>query len=214
MPPTQIGRALRELGIGWIAAHSPQAKGRIERSFGTAQDRLVKGLRVAGAQDARGSQPLPGTKSFMPWWNQHLVVVPANATDAHRPLGQEHDLAAALSQVETRQVANDYTIRCRRQDRTRSRAPAFVAGLRGANVRVEWRLDGSLAVRFRETMLELQRMRDCPLRQATGPSRCCTMPRKQRPKNSAADQTWDKIDLRNGLPVWHRRPNRVSQPTQ
>ena len=43
MPPTQIGRALRELGITWIAAHSPQAKGRVERNFGTAQDRLVKG---------------------------------------------------------------------------------------------------------------------------------------------------------------------------
>jgi hypothetical protein len=50
LPPTQIGRALEELGIGWIAAHSPQAKGRVERSFETAQDRLVKGLRVAGAK--------------------------------------------------------------------------------------------------------------------------------------------------------------------
>ena len=49
LPPTQIGRALQELGIEWIAAHSPQAKGRIERSFDTAQDRLVKGLRVAEA---------------------------------------------------------------------------------------------------------------------------------------------------------------------
>jgi DNA-binding Lrp family transcriptional regulator len=48
MPPTQIGRALRELGIGWIAAHSAPAKGRVERNFRTAQDRLVKGLRVAG----------------------------------------------------------------------------------------------------------------------------------------------------------------------
>lgn len=42
---TQIGRALRELGIGWIAARSPQAKGRIERFFQTAQDRLIKGMR-------------------------------------------------------------------------------------------------------------------------------------------------------------------------
>jgi transposase len=50
LPPTQIGRGLHELGIGWIAAHSPQAKGRVERSFQTAQDRLVKGLRVAGAR--------------------------------------------------------------------------------------------------------------------------------------------------------------------
>jgi hypothetical protein len=48
MPPTQIERGLRELGITWIAAHSPQAKGRVERNFGTAQDRLVKGMRVAG----------------------------------------------------------------------------------------------------------------------------------------------------------------------
>jgi hypothetical protein len=47
---TQIGRALWELEIGWIAARSPEAKGRIERFFGTAQDRLVKGLRVAGAR--------------------------------------------------------------------------------------------------------------------------------------------------------------------
>jgi len=50
MPPTQIGRALQELGIIWIPAHSPQAKGRVERNFGTAQDRLVKGMRVAGVK--------------------------------------------------------------------------------------------------------------------------------------------------------------------
>lgn len=62
MPPTQIGRALRELDIVWIGAHSPQAKGRVERSFATDQDRLVKGLRVAGARawrqtSLRRSQP-------------------------------------------------------------------------------------------------------------------------------------------------------------
>ena len=50
MAPTQIGRALQELGIAWIAAHSPQAKGRVERNFGKGQDRLVKGMRVAGVK--------------------------------------------------------------------------------------------------------------------------------------------------------------------
>ena len=54
LPPTQIGRALQELGIPWIAAHSPQAKGRVERGFLTAQDRLVKGLRVAGVTTIEG----------------------------------------------------------------------------------------------------------------------------------------------------------------
>jgi len=52
---TQIGRALRELGIGWIAARSPQAKGRIERFFVTAQDRLVKGMRKAKVWTLEGA---------------------------------------------------------------------------------------------------------------------------------------------------------------
>jgi hypothetical protein len=50
-------------------------------------------------------------REFVPWWNQHLVVIPAHPTDAHRALGPEHNLAASLSVVETRQVANDYTLR-------------------------------------------------------------------------------------------------------
>src|SRR5205807_5231642 len=96
LPPTQIGRALRELGIVWLAAHSPQAKGRVERSFQTAQDRLVKGLRVAGAKSlAEANHYLQA--EFLPWWNQHLQVVPANPIDVHRPLGPQHDLAASLS---------------------------------------------------------------------------------------------------------------------
>src|SRR5712691_7390876 len=103
MPPTQIGRALRELGIGWIAAHSAPAKGRVERSFGTAQDRLVKGLRVAGVTTlAQANRYLE--QEFLSWWNQHLVVLPAHPSDAHRPLGPEHDLDASLSLVHTRQV--------------------------------------------------------------------------------------------------------------
>jgi hypothetical protein len=75
LPPT--GRALRKLGITWIAAHSPQAKGRIERSFGTAQDRVVKGLRVAQASTIEhANQYLE--QEFLPWWNQHLVVIAAS----------------------------------------------------------------------------------------------------------------------------------------
>jgi transposase len=54
VPKTQIGRALQELGIEWIPAYSPQAKGRQERFFGTAQDRLVKGLRKAGQHAGSG----------------------------------------------------------------------------------------------------------------------------------------------------------------
>src|SRR5580658_5912522 len=99
MPPTQIGRALQELGIAWIAAHSPQAKGRVERNFGTAQDRLVKGLRVAGAKTIEQANEYL-TDSYLVWWERELTVEAANADDAHRPLDKAHDLAASLSHVE------------------------------------------------------------------------------------------------------------------
>ena len=108
MPPTQIERALRELHVVWIPAHSPQAKGRVERQFLTAQDRLVKGLRVAGACTIEQANAYL-EKEYLPWWNKTLVVPPADAADAHRPLGKEHDLVAILSHVEPRQVTNDYT---------------------------------------------------------------------------------------------------------
>src|SRR5260370_7050394 len=68
MPPTQIGRALLELGITWIPAHSPQAKGRVERNFGTAQDRLVKGIRGAGGT------PIEQANQYLT--NDYLVCLP------------------------------------------------------------------------------------------------------------------------------------------
>ena len=157
LPPTQIGRALRELGITWIPAHSPQAKGRVERSFQTAQDRLVKGLRVAGARTLEEANRYL-SEEYLPWWNQHLVVEPANPADAHRPLGATHDLAASLCYVESREVDNDYTIRLDGK-RYRIVCKAVPAGLRGAIVRVERRLDASLHVRFRDRYYDLA---ECP----------------------------------------------------
>ena len=151
LPPTQIGRALKELDIEWIAAHSPQAKGRVERGFGTAQDRLVKGLRVAQAKTLEEANAYLENE-FLPWWNQTLTVRPGVADDAHRPLGKAHSLAAPLSHVETRQVANDYTIRFENKLYQIARTSVY-AGLRGGTVRVERRLDGTLAVRFRDRYL-------------------------------------------------------------
>src|ERR1700675_228055 len=66
---TQIGRGLRELGIGWIAAYSPQAKGRIERSFGTDQDRLVKQLRLAKVKTMQDANKFLEAE-YWPEWNE------------------------------------------------------------------------------------------------------------------------------------------------
>jgi hypothetical protein len=71
-PPTQIERALAELGIGKIPAHSPQAKGRIERSFQTMQDRLVKGLRRAAASSLEEANRYL-QQQFVAEWNERSV---------------------------------------------------------------------------------------------------------------------------------------------
>ncbi len=199
LPPTQIGRALRELGIAWIPAHSAQAKGRIERSFGTAQDRLVKGLRVAGATTLEEANRYLA-EEFVPWWNQHLTVIPANATDAHRPLATEHNLAAALSHVQTRQVAGDYTIRYEGKLYQIARQE-IRPGLRGGNVRVEARLDGSIAVRFQERYLAYSQCERPPKVTVPPPKRTVSPKAPKAPRKSAVER-YGNIDLRQGPKVW------------
>lgn len=192
MPPTQIGRALRELNVTWIAAHSPQAKGRIERSFQTAQDRLVKGLREAKANTlAQANRHLE--QEFLPWWNATLTVDPACAEDAHRTLDKSHSLAAILSHVETRQVKNDYTFQWETRRYQIQRA-SICTGLRGADVRVELRLDGSVAARFRERYLEIGPVAEAPAR---GERARKAVPRPRR--RPGAKSPWMKtFSLRGG----------------
>jgi hypothetical protein len=197
MPPTQIGRALQELGVAWIAAHSPQAKGRVERNFGTAQDRLVKGMRVAGVKTIeQANQYL--INDYLPWWERELTVEPAHSDDAHRPLDKSHDLEASLSHVETRQVRNDYTIPLDGELYQIERQ-AVVSGLRKANVRVERRLDGSIAVRFGERYLPVSR---CTAEARTkAPAAKPATPR--RPPIGRRRSEWSKdFDLKKGPRIW------------
>jgi len=195
MPPTQIARALRELGIAWIPAHSAQAKGRVERQFLTAQDRLVKGMRVAGVCSLEAANTYLEEK-FLPWWNETLTVGPATAEDAHRALGKEHELAAILSHVEQRQVTNDYTIRWDGKfyqiDRRDVRA-----GMRKARVRVEQRLEGSLAVRFQN---EYVRVRRCaqPVRALQPPKPTATKPPKAAGQPKRKSDWMSHFSLRSG----------------
>jgi hypothetical protein len=198
MPPTQIGRALRELGIAWLPAHSPQAKGRVERNFGTAQDRLVKGMRVAGVTTLEQANEYL-TNDYLVWWERELTVEAANPDDAHRRLEKSHNLAASLSHVETRQVRNDYTLRWDGK-LYQIELRAVVAGLRGANVRVEQRLDGSLAVRYRERYLPV---RECAVAdKAKAKTAPPAKPAKAR-RTGRKGSDWNKnFDLKKGPKVW------------
>jgi transposase len=107
-PRSQFGRLLDELDILLIQAHSPQAKGRIERLFETLQDRLVKALRQAGATNVvEANQALP---EFLPRFNQRFAMPPAEEPTAYRPwpMGPEPD--DVLCFKHERVVANDNAI--------------------------------------------------------------------------------------------------------
>lgn len=154
---TQFQRALHDLGIQAVLAHSPQAKGRIERLFGTLQDRLVKEMRLAGVNTIQQANRFL-EEVFLPQWEQRFTVQPRSACDAHRPLRREHRLEQILSIRKVRTVANDYTVRWHGQLWAVARQDVR-PGLRRARVELEWRLDGSLWLRFRSRYLPLHR---CP----------------------------------------------------
>jgi hypothetical protein len=150
---TQIGRGLRELGIGWIAAYSPQAKGRIERSFRTAQDRLVKQLRLAQVSSLdRANEFLE--KEYWPEWNERFASPIADFTNQHRALTPSLELAAILCHVEQRVIGNDYTFSFagRRYQIARDHA---LAGMRHQRLRLELRLNGESHARYQERYLPI-----------------------------------------------------------
>jgi len=156
---TQFSRALEELDVELILANSPQAKGRIERLWGTAQDRLVKELRLGKARTlAQANRVLERT--FLPWFNRACTVKAACVNDAHRALGQVLDLPAILSIQESRNVNNDYTIRL--DNEFYQLLPPAWPGERGGTVIVEKRLDGSMKVRFKKRYLEYKALGALP----------------------------------------------------
>jgi hypothetical protein len=196
MPPTQIVRALQELGIASISAYSPQAKGRVERNFGTAQDRLVKGMRVAGVSTIEEANRYL-EEEYLVWWERHMTVEPANSDDAHRRLEKSHNLAASLSHVETRQVRNDYRFPWS-SDWYLIQRQSVVSGLRGATVRVEARLDGTLAARFGDRYLEVEK---CPApEKASKPAKIKSL---GKPRASKRRKDWNKdFDLKKAPKIW------------
>jgi hypothetical protein len=183
---TQITRALAELGIERISAHSPQAKGRIERFFHTAQDRLVKQLRLAGACTLEQANACL-QEQFLPDWDERFTVPPANSTNAHRPLTELHNLAATLSRVESRTIGSDYTIQFDGKRYQIARTSVQV-GMKGQKVRVEARLDGSIAVRYEGAYVDLS----------------ASMSRPEEPKPLPASNPARKDHNRGGRSQWMR----------
>jgi transposase-like protein len=178
---TQIERALRELQIEYIPAHSPQAKGRVERCFGTAQDRLVKELRLANISTIEAANAFV-EQTYLPLVNERFTVLPACPVDAHRSAA-DFDLDAICSLQETRTVANDYTIRYRNVRYQITQRP-LPAGLRQAKLLVERRLDGTLRLRYRGQYLTFDPVGPIPRGATAGPAPVGLRPPSAGPANT------------------------------
>ena len=109
-PRTQFGRAMEELDVRLILAHSPQAKGRVERMNSTLQDRLVKQLRQQKISDLATANKFLEEKFLVPF-NAKFGKPPAQAADLHRAVTVAMDLPRVLAVQEERVVQNDWTVR-------------------------------------------------------------------------------------------------------
>jgi lambda repressor-like predicted transcriptional regulator len=148
--PTQFGRAMRELGITHVFAHSPEAKGLVERANGTFQDRLVAELRLAGASTLAQANTI--LESFLPRFNQRFGVPAAQPEPAYRPIDPGLDIDGVLCIKEKRRVARDNTVRY--HGRTLQLFPGTDrSSYAGIRVEVQERLDGRLLVSCRGKIL-------------------------------------------------------------
>lgn len=107
-PMSQFERAVGELGVEVIHAHSPQAKGRIERLFRTFQDRLIKEMRLAGISTKEAANLFLGT--YLPVYNKRFRVLAAESADLHRPIPKGVNLNKTLCMKTERTVRNDRTV--------------------------------------------------------------------------------------------------------
>lgn len=146
--PTQFGRALQQLGITYIAANSPQAKGRVERLWGVLQDRLVSELRLAGACDLESANRV--LQKFIADYNRRFARVPRQTECAWRPAPKDLDRICCFQHA--RIVSNDNVVQW---DGHRFQIPPHPRrfSFAGAKVWLYQNLEGKIAIYYGETKL-------------------------------------------------------------
>lgn len=144
--PTQFARAMQELGVKMITAHSPQAKGRIERAFGTLQERLVWEMRlknISTIEEANDYLP-----NFFKEYNNRFTEKPTNPLNAHRPLNQKISLKYILCTKEVRTISKNLEVQYDNVIYQLKPTKEFCTKLRRSKVNVITTLDGEIVFEF------------------------------------------------------------------
>ena len=196
----------RELGIGWNAAYSPQAKGRIERSFFTDQDRLIKLLRLAQVSTLEGAKAFLETE-YWPEWNERFARPVSEFPNHHRPLHEHLDLSAILCHVEPRVSGNDYAFSFAGQ-RYQIAGEDVQAGMRQQRLRVELRLNGNLKARYQGRYLNIA---ECATRALAAKPAVLRSVRKDH--NAGGESSWMQGFFgRPSSPLWKLIQNALYRP--
>ena len=147
-PLTQVGRALEELGVEVIFAHSAQAKGRVERLFRTFQDRLVKEMRLRNIKSIEEANRF--LREYLPIYNKRFAVPAAKNADLHRVLPKGIDLDRILCVKTERTLRKDFTIAhdCKLYQ--------VEDNIRAGKVVVEERIDGSMIIARKDKVLKFK----------------------------------------------------------
>lgn len=177
---SQFQRALAELGVELIHAHSPQAKGRVERLFKTLQDRLVKDLRLANIATIEAANQWLAT--WLPSYNRQFTVAPAQAADVHRPAPGSRELDRILCVQTTRTVRRDGTVA------HHGHLYQLETPVRATQVVVEERLDGTRRITHEGRSLRFHLITARPIRILTAPP----LVRSRRPVKPKPTHPWQR----------------------
>lgn len=189
---TQFRRAMNELCIRVICANSPEAKGRVERLFGTLQDRMIKEMRLADMK-TRGDANLYMYEQYIPDHNRRFSVPAKRESDAHRPLSNElkSRMSSIFSVQSTRKVNNDYTI----QFKTywfQLKDTQETAVYKRDEVIVEEHLDETIHIRFKKTYLKY---RILPARPKPVYVPVVAITTKKPTRKPSKDHPWRKLNF-------------------
>jgi hypothetical protein len=206
VPVTQFGQMCHRLGIGIIAANSPQAKGRVERNHGTHQDRLVKKMRLKKIKTHAEANTFL-EKEYLPEHNRRFRRIPARPEDYHRTAPRAVELEEVFHLETGRVLGNDWVVRhdhryFQVKAQSRQYAPA-----KGKVTVCEWE-DGRLQIRYRDRAVTWEEISGPVPVQTVKPREA--MAQKQKSPIPKADHPW-RQDYRKMRP-WSRRGT-PSEPT-
>jgi len=184
-PLSEFERALKELGVEVSHAHSPQAKGRIERLFRTFQDRVIKEMRLRGVETIEeGNRFL---EEYLPLYNKRFSVRPREKDDVHRPLPRGMDLNAILCIKTERTLRNDFTAA------HNHKLYQIEDATKASKVIVQDRMDGSMIITYQGRALRFKEITERPIRENKQP----VVTKRRKTYIPPADHPWRRFKIKN-----------------